>query len=67
MFELAQKVITLTDSKSKIVYEPLPQDDPVRRKPIIDLAKRELAWEPTIILDEGLRRTIDYFRKELNF
>ena len=65
MLELAQKVIDLTGSKSKIIYLPLPQDDPTQRKPVIDLAKKELGWEPTIPLDEGLKKTIDYFKKQL--
>ena len=62
MLELAQKVIDLTGSKSKIVYMPLPQDDPTQRKPVIDLAKKELNWEPTIPLEEGLKKTIEYFK-----
>lgn len=61
MLELAEKVIRFTGSRSKIVYRPLPQDDPTRRKPVIDLAKRELAWEPKTPLDEGLQKTIQYF------
>ena len=65
MLELAQKVIELTGSKSKIIYLPLPQDDPTQRKPVIDLAKKELDWEPTIPLEEGLKRTIAYFKKQL--
>ena len=64
MLELAQKVIELTESKSRIVFEPLPQDDPRQRKPDISLANRMLdGWKPEIKLDEGLGRTIDYFRK----
>lgn len=66
MLELAKKVIELTGSKSKIIYLPLPQDDPTQRKPVIDLAKKELDWEPTIPLEEGLKRTIAYFRKTLD-
>ena len=62
MLELAEKVIELTGSKSKIIFKELPQDDPMQRKPIIDLAKKELDWEPTIVLDEGLKKTIDYFK-----
>ena len=62
MLELAEKVIGLTGSKSKIVHKELPADDPTQRKPVIDLAKKELDWEPTIALDEGLKRTIEYFR-----
>lgn len=62
MLELAQKVIALTDSKSKIIFKELPQDDPMQRKPVIELAKEELGWEPTVALDDGLKKTIDYFR-----
>lgn len=62
MLALAEKVIKFTGSKSKIVYQPLPQDDPTQRKPVIDLAKKELDWEPKISLDEGLAKTIEYFR-----
>ena len=65
MLELAKKVIELTGSKSKIIYLPLPQDDPTQRKPVIDLAKKELGWEPTIPLEEGLKKTIEYFKKQL--
>lgn len=65
MLELAKKVIDLTRSDSKIVYKPLPSDDPTQRKPVIDLAKKELDWEPHIMLDEGLKRTIDYFARVL--
>lgn len=61
MIELAELVIELTNSKSKLVYMPLPQDDPLQRKPIIDLAKKELGWEPKIQLREGLQKTIAYF------
>ena len=62
ILELADKVLELTGSKSKIVYNPLPEDDPVKRQPDISLAKRELDWEPRIKLEEGLRRTIEYFK-----
>ena len=61
--ELAEKVIELTDSSSKIVEEPLPQDDPKQRQPDISKAKRELGWEPAVQLEQGLTKTIDYFRK----
>ena len=61
--ELAQKVITLTHSKSKIIYNKLPEDDPKQRQPNIDLAKKVLNWEPKIQLEEGLIKTIDYFKK----
>ena len=63
MMELAQKVIELTDSKSKIVFFPLPSDDPKHRKPDIQLAKTRLNWEPKIQLREGLLKTIDYFKQ----
>ena len=61
MLELAQKIIDLTGSSSKIIFEPLPQDDPMQRRPVIDLAKKELSWEPTVNLEEGLKKTIAYF------
>ena len=61
MLELARKIIDLTGSSSKIVFEPLPQDDPMQRRPVIDLAKKELSWEPTVNLEEGLKKTIAYF------
>src|SRR4030043_2146875 len=63
ILELAKKVIELTDSKSKIIFEPLPQDDPLQRKPDITLAKKKLKWSPTVSLEKGLRKTIDYFKK----
>ena len=64
MLELAQKVIELTGSASKIIFKPLPQDDPRQRKPDITIAHKELnGWHPDIKLDEGLQRTIDYFKK----
>ena len=62
MLELAQKVLELTRSDSKLVYMPLPGDDPTQRKPVIDLAKEKLDWEPTIALEEGLKKTIAYFK-----
>ena len=62
ILELAEKVIKLTGSKSKIVKMPLPSDDPMQRQPDITLAKKELDWEPKIQLEEGLIKTIDYFR-----
>ncbi len=65
MLELAQLVIKLVGSNSKIIYKELPQDDPMQRRPMIDLAEKELGWKPTIDLEEGLRRTIEYFRKQL--
>lgn len=65
ILQLAQKVIEMTDSKSKLVFKPLPSDDPMQRKPDISLAKEMLGWEPTIKLEDGLRQTIDYFRATL--
>ena len=62
MLELAELVIKLAGSDSKIVFNQLPQEDPMQRQPVIDLAKKELYWEPTIGLEEGLARTIEYFR-----
>lgn len=62
MLELAEKVIKLTNTKSKIIFEPLPKDDPKQRQPIITKAKQDLDWEPTIQLEEGLKKTIDYFK-----
>ena len=62
MLELAEKVIGLTGSASKIVHLPLPQDDPKQRRPDITLAKKALDWQPTVMLDEGLQKTIEYFR-----
>jgi len=59
--ELAQEVLTMTGSKSKIDYRPLPADDPVRRQPDISLAKSKLNWEPTIPLRDGLKKAIAYF------
>ncbi|HKQ29640.1 MAG TPA: UDP-glucuronic acid decarboxylase family protein [Burkholderiales bacterium] len=63
ILDLAKKVIELTKSKSELVFKPLPEDDPLQRKPDISLAARELAWKPSIQLEDGLLRTIDYFRK----
>ena len=62
MLELAELILELTGSKSKIVKKPLPQDDPTRRKPDITLAKTKLQWEPTTPLRDGLQKTIDWFR-----
>ena len=63
MLELAQKVIEMTGTKSKIVFRPLPGDDPKQRKPDITLAKEKLGgWEPKVNLEEGLKETIKYFK-----
>jgi UDP-glucuronate decarboxylase len=61
ILELADKIITLTGAKSTIVYKPLPQDDPLQRRPDITLAREKLGWDPATDLENGLRRTIDYF------
>ena len=61
ILELAKKVLELTNSKSKLVYLPLPGDDPKQRRPDITIAKKELNWSPTIELNEGLKYTIEYF------
>ncbi len=66
MLELAEKVITHTGSRSRIMFEPLPCDDPRQRRPVIDLAREHLGWVPRIDLDEGLKRTIAYFRTILD-
>ena len=65
MLELAEKVLSKVGGKSKIVFKPLPQDDPKMRRPDISFAKKELDWEPKVTLDEGLDRVIDYFRRTL--
>ena len=62
ILELAEKIIALTKSKSKIVFKPLPEDDPLQRKPNIDLAKDRLQWQPQTELEEGLKQTINYFK-----
>lgn len=62
ILELAQKIIKLTGSTSKIIYKPLPSDDPMQRQPDISLAKKELDWSPKVQLDEGLMHTINFFK-----
>lgn len=66
MLELAEKVIKLTASNSKITYQALPQDDPLQRQPLINLAKEKLNWEPKINLEEGLKDSIKYFKGALS-
>jgi UDP-glucuronate decarboxylase len=63
--ELAEKILSMTGSKSKLVHKPLPQDDPTRRRPDITQARKVLAWEPKVPLEEGLKKTIDYFRSQM--
>jgi UDP-glucuronate decarboxylase len=65
ILEVAEKIIKLTKSASKIVHKPLPADDPVRRRPDISLAKQKLSWTPHVKLDEGLEKTIAYFKDTL--
>lgn len=65
IIELAKKVIGMTGSSSKILYKPLPEDDPLQRKPDISLARKMLNWEPKVQLDNGLKKTIEYFENRL--
>ncbi|MBM4236898.1 MAG: SDR family oxidoreductase [Euryarchaeota archaeon] len=65
VLELAERIIRLTRSRSKIAFNSLPKDDPVRRKPDITLARKVLGWEPVVGLDEGLERTIEHFRRTI--
>ena len=66
MLELAEKVLEITDSKSNIIFKSLPEDDPLQRKPDISLAKKVLNnWEPTVGIDEGLKKVVQYFRSVL--
>ena len=62
MIELAEKIIKMTGSKSKLTFETLPIDDPMQRRPDITLAKKELGWEPKVKVDDGLKKTIEYFK-----
>jgi UDP-glucuronate decarboxylase len=66
MLELAEMVISMTGSKSKIKFMPLPSDDPLQRRPEISLAKDKLNWQPVVSLEEGLKKTITYFEKLLS-
>ena len=66
MRALAEKILALTGSKSKLAFKPLPQDDPKQRQPDITLARKELGWQPHTALDDGLKETIRYFRTLLN-
>jgi len=65
ILQLAQTVIRMTSSRSKVVFKPLPSDDPLQRKPDIALARQTLGWEPRVPLEQGLSRTIAYFEKKL--
>jgi len=66
MIELANKIISYTNSKSELKFYPLPEDDPVQRQPDISKAQKILRWEPTINLKTGLKKTVEYFEKEIN-
>ncbi len=66
ILDFAKKIVAMTGSKSKIVHKPLPSDDPTQRQPDITLAGEKLGWKPKVSVDEGLKRTIDFFRKELS-
>jgi len=63
ILQLAEKILQKTSSKSKLIFKPLPEDDPIQRKPDISLAKQKLGWEPKVPLDEGLEKTIAYFKE----
>lgn len=63
MLQLAETVLRLTKSRSKLIFKPLPQDDPRQRKPDISLAKENLGWEPKVTLEDGLKETISYFKR----
>jgi len=65
ILEFAKLIIELTNSKSKIIHEPLPSDDPTQRKPDITVAKRELGWEPSVDIKEGIKKTIEYFETKI--
>ena len=64
MKQLAEFVIEKTGSKSGIVYQPLPEDDPTRRRPDITRARTELGWEPVVSFEQGIEKTVEYFRQE---
>lgn len=63
ILDLAKLIIKMTDSNSKLIFKPLPSDDPIKRRPDITLAKKELDWEPTVDIEIGLSKTIEYFKK----
>jgi UDP-glucuronate decarboxylase len=65
MADLARRILDLTGSKSTLEFKPLPEDDPRKRLPDITLAREQLGWEPVVLLEEGLKRTIAYFEERL--
>jgi UDP-glucuronate decarboxylase len=66
ILDFAKKIVAMTGSKSKIIHQPLPSDDPTQRQPDITLAGAKLGWKPKVTVDDGLKRTIAYFKKELS-
>jgi len=66
ILELANQIISLTDSKSKLIFKELPEDDPQRRKPDITLATEKLSWKPKVDLETGLTNTVSYFKQVLD-
>ena len=66
MLELAEKVLSLTGSRSRLVHQALPEDDPRQRQPDIALARSALDWQPKVSLNDGLKETVEYFRRLLN-
>ena len=62
VLEMANKILNLTQSGSKMTFHPLPEDDPLRRKPIIERAREILGWEPKVSLEQGLTRTIEWYK-----
>ncbi len=67
ILDIARIIIDMTNSKSRIIYKPLPADDPIRRKPDISLASSVLKWQPVVALKDGLKETIDYFDRILKY
>jgi UDP-glucuronate decarboxylase len=66
ILDLAKKIIAMTGSRSRVAFKPLPSDDPTQRQPDITLAQEKLGWQPKVSVDEGLKKTVEYFRKELS-
>jgi len=64
--QMAEKILQICETPSKIIHTPLPRDDPKIRQPNISKAKKHLKWEPRVKLDEGLKKTMEYFKEQLN-